>query len=140
MFCQDVTSKVKISSVTTMHKSDRILEAAKYDERFSVDLAGVSDLIAVEGKYHNPYYQHFLRMTSKTSESAQTTDLAIKWLIDELTTAARKAHVFQLCEVWQRYCDLAENANIGIRQSYISRRCTFKVNLEQRLHKVQCMN
>ena len=114
MFCQDVTSKVKISSVTTMHWSDRILETINYDKRLSVDLAGVSDLIAVEGKYHNPCYQHFLRKTSKPSESAQTTDLAMKWLIDELTAAATKAHVFQLCEVWQRHCDLVENANTSV--------------------------
>jgi len=46
MFCQDLTSKAKISSVTTMNMSNQILEAAKYDQRLSVDLAGVSDLIA----------------------------------------------------------------------------------------------
>jgi len=29
--------------------------------------------------------------TTKTRESAQITDLAVEWLIDELTTAATKA-------------------------------------------------
>jgi len=56
--------------------------------------------------------------TTKTRESAQITDLAVEWLIEELTTAATKAHIFQLSEVWQRYCDLAENAKIAIRSSY----------------------
>ena len=119
-----------------MNTSNQILEAAKYDQRLSVDLAGVSDLIAAEGKYHNPCYQQFRRKTTKTRESAQTTDLAMELLIDELTTSATKAHVFQLSEVWQRYCDLAENAKIAIRPSYSSRRSTFKEKLEKRLHMV----
>ena len=136
MFCKNINSKLQISSVTTLKVSDRILEASKYDQYLSVHLAGVSNLIAAEGKYHNPCYMQFLRKTSKTKESSENTDLAMEWLIDELTVAATKANVFQLSEVWKRYCDLAESTKIAIRPSYISRRCTFKEKLEERLQKV----
>ena len=136
MFCQDIDSKLKISSVTTLKVSDRILEASKYDQFLSIQLAGVSDLIAAEGKYHNPCYMQFLRKTSKTRESSENTDLAMEWLIDELTVAATKANVLQLSDVWKRYCDLAEITKVAIRPSYISRRCTFKEKLEERLQKV----
>ena len=136
MFCRDINSKLRLSSVTTLKMSNRILEASKYDQYLSVHLAGVSDLIAAEGKYHNPCYMQFLRKTSKSKESSENTDLAMEWLLDELKVSATRANVHQLSEVWKRYCDLAESAKIAIHPSYISRRCTFKEKLEERLQKV----
>ena len=106
------------------------MEATKYEQPFLVDLAGISDLIAAEGKYHNQCYQKFLRKTSKTRERTETADLAMECLIDELTTSASKSHVFQLSEVRQRYCNFAENTQIAIRPSCISRQRTFTEILE----------
>ena len=73
------------------------------DQHFSVDFAGIIDLIAAEGKYHNQCYQKFLCKTSETRERTETTDLAMECSIDELKTATSKAHVFKLSEVWKRY-------------------------------------
>ena len=41
--------------------SKQILDGAIYDHDVSVRVAGVSDLIAAEGKYHPNCYKRFLR-------------------------------------------------------------------------------
>ena len=52
MICQQTKAKQKLISITTLIKSQEILEAAKFDQEMSVRVAAVSDLIAAEGKYH----------------------------------------------------------------------------------------
>lgn len=131
MFCQEVNSKFKVSMVTTMNMSNRILAASKYDQNLSVHLASVSDLIA-EGRYHTPCYMKFLRKTTKTKGNSSSSDLAMEWLLDELTCTANIANVYELSEVWNRYCVLAEIAKVTISPSYLSRRSTFKEKLQQR--------
>ena len=133
MFCQEVKSKLRVSMVTTMNMSDRILAASKYDQILSVNLASVSDLIAAEGRYHTPCYMKFLQKTTKTKENSFTSDLAMEWLLDELTCAANIANIYELSEVWNRYCALAEIAKVTIRPSYRSRRSTFREKLQQQL-------
>lgn len=130
MFCQDTTTKGSLSSVTTFKMSDQILEASKYDQVACVHFAGVSDLIAAEGKYHTSCYMKFRRNASKTKESSAQTDVAMEWLIMEIKEAAAKAHVIQLSEVWKRYYDLAKKTEVEIPPSFISRTCTFKEKLQ----------
>ena len=47
--------------MTTFKMSQNILALSKFDQKAHVRLAGVSDLIAAEGKYHPNYYKKFLR-------------------------------------------------------------------------------
>ncbi|KAL2095499.1 hypothetical protein ACEWY4_010218 [Coilia grayii] len=133
MFCQEVNSKFKVSMVTTLNMSDRILAASKYDQVLSVQLASVSDLIAAEGRYHTPCYMKFLRKTTKTKDNSSSSDLAMEWLLEELTSTENISNVYELAEVWDRYCVLAETAEVPIPSSYLSRRSTFKEKLQQRL-------
>lgn len=56
MFCQK-TGHTKLSSVTTFKMSKQILDASKYDHMLSVQLSGIHDLIASEGKYHCTCYK-----------------------------------------------------------------------------------
>ena len=136
IFCQNVVANTKLSSVTTMKTSQRILEAAKFDQCRHVRMAGVSDLIASEGKYHPNCYKKFLRITSSTKEKSQQTDLAMQWLIDELKLAADKSHVLEMSEVWNRYCVLSEKAGVEVPQSFISRRASFKEKLEPHMSDI----
>ena len=129
MFCQksDIT---KLSAVTTLKMSKRIINASKYDQILSVRLSSVNDLIATEGKYHCSCYKAFMRRASKASDSISTVDLAMQWLVEELKTSAKQGHILELSEVWNRYCEIAEVAGTVVPQSFVSRRKTFKEKLQ----------
>jgi len=129
MFCQNVHTKGKLSSVTTFKMSGQILEASRFDQTLSVRLAGVNDLIASEGKYHVGCFVKFSRHTSYTKEHSVNNDIAMQWLVLELKDAAQKAHVLEISEVWKRYCALAETADVEIPASFKSRRTSFKEKL-----------
>ena len=132
MFCQ-MTSRTKLSAVTTLKMSQQILDESKYDQVLSVRLSSVHDLIASEGKYHCTCYKAFMRKTSKTAGSITKCDLAIQWLIEELKNSADQGHILELSEVWNRYCELAEQAGTEVPHSFVSRRATFKEKLQSQL-------
>ncbi len=133
MFCQN-PSQTKLSAVTTFKMSQQILDASKYDQLLSVRLSSIHDLIASEGKYHCTCHKAFMRKTSKTAGSITKSDLAIQWLLEEMKNSANQGHILELSEVWNRYCELAEQAGIEIPQSFVSRRATFKEKLQSQLH------
>ena len=129
MFCQK-SGNTKLLAVTTFKMSQQILHASKYDQILSVRLSSVHDLIASEGKYHCTCYKAFMRRTSKTSGSINMCDLAMQWLIEELKNSAEQGHILELSEVWNRYCELAEQAGTEVPHSFVSRRATFKKKLQ----------
>ena len=51
LFCQEILDD-SLHSVMSFNTSNAIIEAVKFDHKLSVVLAGVSDLIAAEAKYH----------------------------------------------------------------------------------------
>jgi hypothetical protein len=53
-------------------------------------LAGVNELIAAEGKYHNKCLSAFKYDAQKTKKECETIDLAIICLVQELGYAASK--------------------------------------------------
>jgi hypothetical protein len=53
IFCQVSNTKHALVSITTSPVSDRILQSAVLDNRMRTHLAGIIDLMAAEGKYHN---------------------------------------------------------------------------------------
>jgi hypothetical protein len=93
-------------------------------------LAGVNDLIAAEGKYHNKCLNAFKYDIQKTKKECETIDLAMIFLVQELGYAASKNQILQLSDVWERYCSLVAQTNGDIPQSFISRRTTFKEYLQ----------
>ena len=131
MCCQIEDSKEKLIYVTTFKKSQEILEAAKYDHNLCIRMAGVSDLIASEGKYHLKCYIKLQRKTKMISLDSSTieTDMAMIWLVEELKNSSEHGHVSELAEVWNRYCILTNEAGTTVPRSFLSRLATFKGKL-----------
>ena len=133
MFCQEDKSKQKLTSVTTLNKSTEILEASRFEPKMRVRVAGVSDLIAAEGKYHLSCYVQFTRKISQTKQDTQHTELPMIWLCDELKYSADHGHVLELTEVWHRYCTIAKESNVEILVSFTSRMKTFADKLADKI-------
>jgi hypothetical protein len=109
------------------------LQDSKLENTMRLGLAGVNDLIAAEGKYHNKCLNAFKYDTQKTKKECETIDLAMIFLVQELEYAASKNQIFQLSHVWERYFSLVAQTNGDISQSFISRRTTFNEYLQNRL-------
>lgn len=109
--------------------SEQIIEIAMFNYKIRTRLAGVSDLIAAEAKYHLSCFSAFKRSRDKTKSEMKDNELALVWLSGELEYAADKGHVIKLNDAWDRYTTLAEKVDITIPSSFISRRATFKDKL-----------
>ena len=66
--------KVALNQVQAFQTSQKILLNVASDRELSCRLAGVSDLIAAEGKYHLKCYTRFLRNTERNVECSETDD------------------------------------------------------------------
>ena len=74
IFCQTDVKKVALNQVQTFQTSQKILFNVASDRELSCRLAGVSDLIAAEGKYHLKCYARFLRNTERNAQCSETDD------------------------------------------------------------------
>lgn len=117
----------------TLKVSEQIIEAAQFNYKGRVRLAGVCDLIPAEAKYHLPCLSAFKRNAEKVKLETRESDLAMIWLCDELEYAADKGHPIKLNDVWYRYMVPTERAEIEIPRSFIGRRSTVKDKLLLRL-------
>ena len=139
-FCQDENPKERLSSVMTLKMSEQIIEAAQFNYKLRVRLAGVCvcvcDFIATEAKHHLPCLSAFKRSLEKARLETKDSDLAMIWLCEELEYAADKGYVIKCNDAWNRCMALAEKAEIEIPRSFISRRSTFKDKLLLRLKNV----
>jgi hypothetical protein len=134
MFCHEPDGKQRLISVSTFNVSKNILKLSKLDNKMRVRLAGVNDLIAAEGKYHENCRNDYSYSTSKTKKESENTDIAfISLLCNELQYAAEKEQVLQLSDVWQRYQNIATETETSIPQSFFSRRTSFEEKLVERL-------
>ncbi|CAB4001987.1 Hypothetical predicted protein [Paramuricea clavata] len=109
--------------------SDQIIEISKFDKILCTRLAGISDLIAAEAKYHFKCFSASKRLRDKTKSEMKDNDLALVWLSKELEYAADKGHVSRLDDAWERYTILAEKDANTLPSSFISRKATFKDKL-----------
>jgi hypothetical protein len=130
VFCQNQTLK-ETSSVMTFNMSEQICEIAKYNYTLRIRLAGVSDLIASEAKYHLACLSAFKRSAENAKTATKETDLAMVWLCQELEYSADKGNVIKMSDAWNRYTFLAEKACVNIPASFVSRRATFRDKLMQ---------
>ena len=62
MFCQN--SLGALSQVQTLEASGKILKGSKNNLHLQYRLAGISDLVAAEGKYHLKCYSKFVKQQS----------------------------------------------------------------------------
>ena len=60
------------------------MQDSKLENTMRLRLAGVNDLIAAEGKYHNKCLNAFKYDTQKTKKECETIDLAMIFLVQEL--------------------------------------------------------
>ena len=87
----------------TFNMSEQIGEIVKYNYNLRVRLAGVSDLIASETKYHWACFSALKTLSEKAKQDTNDTDLALVWLCQELEYAADKGHVINFSDAWNRY-------------------------------------
>ena len=99
-------------------------------------LAGVSDLIAAETKYHLKCYSKFKRDTSDVHNIVKSAGFALGMLRTHLRERADKGHILHLNDVWDFYCDLCTEAQEVVPISIMSRRSTFKVKLEELMYNI----
>ena len=52
--------------------NQKVMEAAKFDQKLSVALSDCNDLMAAEGKYHLKCYIQFQRNTMKNQNTAES--------------------------------------------------------------------
>ena len=109
--------------------SEQICEIAKYNYALRIRLAGVSDLIASEAKYHLACFSAFKRSAENAKMATKDTDLAMVWLYQELEYSADKGNVIKVNDAWNRYTFLAKKAGVNIPASFVSRRATFRDKL-----------
>ena len=91
-----------------------------------IRIADVNDLIAAEGCYHPNCLKKFQRDVQKAKVDTKSADLAMVWLSQELRQSAEKGHVLELSLVLERYKELANELDIMIPSSFLSRTASFK--------------
>ena len=74
IFCQTEVKKVALNQIQTFQRTQKILLNVASDTELSCRLAGVSDLIAAEGKYHPKCYTCFLRNMERKAQCSETDD------------------------------------------------------------------
>ena len=70
------------------------------------------------------------------NKSFQTTDMTLAWLYQELEQSAEQSYILDLVNVWDRYCAIAQDAQIVIPSSFQTPRSTFKDKLANRLEGI----
>ena len=129
IFCQEYKND-SLHSVESFHTSDKIIRSVPYDHNLSIILAGVSDLIAAEAKYHLRCYTRFLKETSMIKNDAKTNGIAMEWLCAEISNKASKGHILELEVVWERFKVLCSKSGEEIPSSFQSKRTSFKHKLQ----------
>lgn len=89
--------------------SDAVLEAAQSDYDIRYRLAGISDLVAADARYHLHCYVNFERRTSGAERSANAHDpvkICIQRVVQELSTGLNNGDIYNLLDVWNRYSEL----------------------------------
>lgn len=127
MFCQRVDKdQPKLCNISTLNMSSSIISKAKYVHRVLVRIADVNDLIAAEGCYHPNCLKRFFREAETAETDCQSSDLSVVWLVQELKSHAKQGHLLDLSDVLNRYKELANEINVDVPSSFVSRRGSFK--------------
>jgi len=114
IFCQEESSK-KTYLFARLDVSDAVIEAARSDYDMRYKLAGISDLVAADARYHLHCYVNFKRRTSGTDQTANTHDpvrICIHRVVQELSTGLSHGKIYNLLDVWNRYSELLSEFQI----------------------------
>ena len=94
----------------------------------------MNDLAAADGKYYRNCLTDFdCRSKHMVNISLMSPEIVLAWLCQELKHAAEQADILDQVDVWARYCDISDSAQIDITSSFQTRRNTFKKKLADRL-------
>ena len=113
IFCQKKSSK-ETYLVATFEVSDKIREGAQTDHVMRCRLAGVSDLVAADARYHLQCYVQFNRKASKSCTSTAQTprDICFDKIASEVSTGLARGDICTLLDVWERYSSLLSEFGI----------------------------
>lgn len=113
IFCQEKSSK-KTFLVATFEVSDRIIKGAQTDYVMRCRLAGISDLVAADARYHLQCYVQFNRKVSNSSSSTAQTprDICMEKVAAEVSVGIARGDIYTLLDVWDRYSSLLSEFEI----------------------------
>ena len=108
MFCQN--SLGALSQVQTLEASGKILKGSKNNLHLQYRLAGISDLVAVEGNYHLKCYSKFVKQQSSKGNYEECGNCCVWTLnqacfncvIEELGAGLDKGNIYSVNTVWNR--------------------------------------
>ena len=92
----------KPRNAATMNVSDRIINAAKHDCIIRCKLAGVSDMVAADVRYHLNCYIQFMRETDcekKTPKGYDPKDMCVRKIAHEVFIGVTKGEMCSLLDV-----------------------------------------
>lgn len=110
IFCQENTSD-SLHQILTLPTSKKVMERAmQVDPILSYRVAGVSDLVAPEAKYHLKCYVHFSRKVDKLGaenvSGAVFDPVCLHEVMKELDVELKAGNIFSIKSVWNRYIEL----------------------------------
>lgn len=105
-----------------MNVSNKVLNAAKSDYVMSCRLAGVTDLVAADARYHPKCYTQFLRKAEceVPISDSDPKDICMQKVAHDVSIGMSKGDIYTLLDVWQRYSDLLSEV-----------KCQWKLQTEQ---------
>ena len=144
IFCQLETADA-LHQIQTLEASSKVMMHAKNtDPVLCYRVAGVSDLVAAEGKYHLKCYVTFFRNAEKQKAGPKTDSgdsfeqACFQKCMAELDSELKSGNIFSIRSVWNRYCELLssnENCKMTETDSNILRsfRCRIKAYFGDRI-------
>ena len=97
-------------------------------------LAGISDLVAADARYHLQCYVQFKRKVSNASSSSVQTprDVCFEKVASEVSNGLVKGDIYTLLDVWERYSSLLSEFNVDAG-TYRNNKTRFKDKLQRLL-------
>ena len=116
LFCQDDMGGT-LRQVMTLEMSAKVLAGAERDPTLSYRLAGITDLVAAEMKYHLKCYVVFCRKVEKLNEhtpdqsdqDALFDESCFHEVVKELGVELEAGNIFYVSSVWDRYWELCSS-------------------------------
>lgn len=113
IFCQKKTSEC-LRQVLTLETSEKLTKHKDSNISLSLRLAGVTDLVAAEVKYHLPCYSRFFRTIAVMERESKLFPSEINQpcftaVMEEMQDGLHAGNVYSVKTVWERYLQLVSS-------------------------------